>query len=390
MSGGGLVLLLSGPNLNLLGEREPEIYGTATLDDHVAAPRRRPKRTASPSSTSSPTTRATWWRRSTAPAAGPWPSSSTPVRCPTTSWSLHDALAAFDGLVVELHLSNPAAREPFRHTSTIAPVADGCIAGFGGLGYPLAVEAVPRILAARRDRHRRRPCRRDWRSRWPRSSVAGRLDRLRAALAARDRARPARGAASSPRSANIRWLTGLHRLGRHARGGRRPALLATDGRYRTQAAEQLAAVRRRRRASSSPSAGSPPSVRRWRAPSAGAAAVGLEAGDVTWAAVRTWEEVLAPGAARRHPGARRGLRVVKDAGEIARMERAAAIADAALGAVLPLLPRGRHRRGLTESAFAAALDHAMRTPRRRGPGLRDHRRLGRELGQAPRPARHRG
>jgi 3-dehydroquinate dehydratase-2 len=66
-----------------------------------------------------------------------------------TSWSLHDALAAFDGVVVELHLSNPAAREPFRHTSTIAPVADGCIAGFGGLGYPLAIEATARILAAR-------------------------------------------------------------------------------------------------------------------------------------------------------------------------------------------------------------------------------------------------
>lgn len=64
-----------------------------------------------------------------------------------TSWSLHDALAAFDGVVVELHLSNPAAREPFRHTSTIAPVADGCVAGFGGLGYPLAVQAVVSLLA---------------------------------------------------------------------------------------------------------------------------------------------------------------------------------------------------------------------------------------------------
>ena len=61
-----------------------------------------------------------------------------------TSWSLHDALAAFDGVVVELHLSNPAAREPFRHTSVLAPVADGSIAGFGGLGYPLAVDAVAR------------------------------------------------------------------------------------------------------------------------------------------------------------------------------------------------------------------------------------------------------
>jgi len=50
---------------------------------------------------------------------------------------------------VELHISNPAAREPFRHVSTIAPVADGSIAGFGILSYPLAVEAVSRILAAR-------------------------------------------------------------------------------------------------------------------------------------------------------------------------------------------------------------------------------------------------
>ncbi|MGA7420384.1 MAG: type II 3-dehydroquinate dehydratase, partial [Acidimicrobiales bacterium] len=66
-----------------------------------------------------------------------------------TSWALHDALAAFDGVIIELHLSNPAAREPFRHTSVVAPVADGSIAGFGALGYPLAIEAVHRLLTAR-------------------------------------------------------------------------------------------------------------------------------------------------------------------------------------------------------------------------------------------------
>ena len=63
------------------------------------------------------------------------------------SWALHDALACFDGFVVELHLSNPAAREPWRHLSVIAPVADGSVAGFGGLGYRLAVEAVAGLLA---------------------------------------------------------------------------------------------------------------------------------------------------------------------------------------------------------------------------------------------------
>ena len=65
------------------------------------------------------------------------------------AWSLHDALAAFDGPVVELHLSNPNAREPWRHTSVVAPVAAGSIVGFGGLGYELAVRAVAELLASR-------------------------------------------------------------------------------------------------------------------------------------------------------------------------------------------------------------------------------------------------
>ena len=102
-----------------------------------------------------------------------------------TSWSLHDALAAYDGVVVELHLSNPAAREPFRHTSTIASVADGCIAGFGGLGYPLAVEAVSRILTAPVVSGRRRLTADDTAGPLAPLSVAGRLDRVRAALADR-------------------------------------------------------------------------------------------------------------------------------------------------------------------------------------------------------------
>ena len=64
-------------------------------------------------------------------------------------WSLHDALAAFDGPVVELHLSNPYARETWRNTSVVAPVADGSICGFGGLGYEMAIDAVAGLLAAR-------------------------------------------------------------------------------------------------------------------------------------------------------------------------------------------------------------------------------------------------
>lgn len=62
------------------------------------------------------------------------------------AWSLHDALATFSGPVIEVHISNPNAREPWRHTSVIAPVANGTIAGLGMLGYELAVNAVARLL----------------------------------------------------------------------------------------------------------------------------------------------------------------------------------------------------------------------------------------------------
>ena len=105
-----------------------------------------PRRTASRSSTSSRTTRAT----------SSTPSRARAGRCAAIvinagalthyGRSIHDALATFDGPIVELHLSNPAAREAWRHPSVIAPVATGVIAGLGGHGYPLAVAAVVRLL----------------------------------------------------------------------------------------------------------------------------------------------------------------------------------------------------------------------------------------------------
>jgi 3-dehydroquinate dehydratase-2 len=64
------------------------------------------------------------------------------------AWSIHDALAAFSGPIVEGHISNPNAREPWRHTSVIAPVSTGSIMGFGMQGYRLAVEAVAAKLSA--------------------------------------------------------------------------------------------------------------------------------------------------------------------------------------------------------------------------------------------------
>jgi len=149
MSGTRLIVLLSGPNLDLLGDREPEVYGTATLEDHVATARAAAERAGCTlehlqTNHEGDLVEAVHAARGRAAAiivnAG---------ALSHTSWSLHDALAAFDGVVVELHLSNPAAREPFRHTSVIAPVADGCVAGFGGLGYRLAVDAVDALLEPR-------------------------------------------------------------------------------------------------------------------------------------------------------------------------------------------------------------------------------------------------
>lgn len=148
-TGRGLLVLLSGPNLDLLGEREPAVYGTETLEDHVAAARAAAEALGftlehRQSNHEGDLVEAVHDARGRAAAVIINAGALT-----HTSWSLHDALAAYDGVVVELHLSNPAAREPFRHTSVIAPVADGCIAGFGALGYPLAVEAAARVLAAR-------------------------------------------------------------------------------------------------------------------------------------------------------------------------------------------------------------------------------------------------
>jgi Xaa-Pro aminopeptidase len=100
------------------------------------------------------------------------------------------------------------------------------------------------------------------------------------------------------------------------------------------------------------------------AASSEAKTVGLEADNVTWSAQRSWGELFAAAQLAPTRGVVEGLRMVKDAGEVARMERAAAIADEALAAVLPRLAAvgagSRSDRELTESQFAAALDHAMR------------------------------
>jgi 3-dehydroquinate dehydratase-2 len=147
--GAPLVVLLSGPNLNLLGEREPAVYGHQTLDDHVAGATAEADTCGlvvehHQTNHEGDLVELVHGARRRAAALVVNAGALTHY-----SWALHDALASFDGVVVEVHLSNPAAREPFRHTSVVASVADGSITGFGGLGYRLAIQAVARLLATR-------------------------------------------------------------------------------------------------------------------------------------------------------------------------------------------------------------------------------------------------
>lgn len=144
-----IVVLISGPNLALLGEREPEIYGTSTLAEHVARANDAAERSGVvlehvQSEAEADLVAAVHKARNRAAAIV--------VNAGALShygWSLHDALATFEGTVIELHVSNPDSRETWRRTSVIAPVADGTIAGFGGLGYELAVEAAARLVRSK-------------------------------------------------------------------------------------------------------------------------------------------------------------------------------------------------------------------------------------------------
>lgn len=141
-----VVLLLSGPNLNLLGQREPEIYGKATLDDLVAVAATAAQRHGLAlehlqTNHEGELVDAIHAARGRCAAIVINPGAFTHY-----AWSIHDALATFGGPVVEVHISNPNAREPWRHTSVVSPVASGTIAGFGADGYRLAIDSLPALL----------------------------------------------------------------------------------------------------------------------------------------------------------------------------------------------------------------------------------------------------
>ena len=112
MSDQPLVMVLNGPNLNLLGSREPHIYGHDTLDDIAQRLEEQAGRLG------------------------------LAVAFTHTSIAIHDAIKGITVPVIEVHLSNPHAREEFRHQSFVAKAAKGSIAGFGAASYALALDAA--------------------------------------------------------------------------------------------------------------------------------------------------------------------------------------------------------------------------------------------------------
>ena len=140
------VYVLNGPNLNLLGTREPEVYGADTLDDIAGRleGRARALGLAIEMRQSNHEGHLIDWLHE-AQAEGAKAVILNPGGFTHTSVALHDAVKAIATPVIEVHLSNPQARESFRRRSFVAPVARGTIAGFGALGYELALDAAARL-----------------------------------------------------------------------------------------------------------------------------------------------------------------------------------------------------------------------------------------------------
>lgn len=141
-----IIFVLNGPNLNLLGTREPEIYGSDTLDDIAdrLEDRARTHGLAIDMRQSNHEGHLIDWLHE-ANASGARAVILNAGGFTHTSVALHDAIKSINVPVIEVHLSNPHAREAFRHTSYIARAARGTIAGFGALGYELALDAAARL-----------------------------------------------------------------------------------------------------------------------------------------------------------------------------------------------------------------------------------------------------
>lgn len=137
------ILVLHGPNLNLLGSREPEVYGRTTLAEIDATLERRAREAGHQlEHLQSNAEHVLVDRVQAARDDGTAFILVNPAAFTHTSVALRDALAAVAIPFIEVHLSNPHAREPFRHTSYFSDLATGLVAGCGALGYELALTAA--------------------------------------------------------------------------------------------------------------------------------------------------------------------------------------------------------------------------------------------------------
>ena len=141
------IFVLNGPNLNLLGKREPGLYGTGTLADLEKACVARGKAlglTVDFRQTNIEGVLVDWIQEAGEKAKG---MIINPGAYTHTSVAIHDAIRGTGLPVIEVHLSNIFARERFRHHSYVSPVAKGVICGLGPLGYTLAIEALAPMLS---------------------------------------------------------------------------------------------------------------------------------------------------------------------------------------------------------------------------------------------------
>jgi 3-dehydroquinate dehydratase II len=140
------IYILNGPNLNLLGLREPAIYGHETLEHlerRCAAKAKALGVVVEFKQTNAEGELVNWIQEARVMASGIVINAAAYTH---TSVALHDALKAVDLPTIEVHLSNIYKREPFRHHSYLSPAAHGVICGFGGQGYELALEGLVTIL----------------------------------------------------------------------------------------------------------------------------------------------------------------------------------------------------------------------------------------------------
>jgi 3-dehydroquinate dehydratase-2 len=144
------VYILNGPNLNLLGTREPDTYGRETLPALEMRCRSRAKELGFAvlfKQSNIEGEIVTWVQEAREQGLGIIINAAAYTH---TSVAIHDALKSADLPIIEVHISNIYKREPFRHQSFVSPLAHGVICGFGGLGYEFALQAMRQIIDSRK------------------------------------------------------------------------------------------------------------------------------------------------------------------------------------------------------------------------------------------------